>query len=213
MKVNHAGLKAVNGFGEMIIASRHGNFPVKKGDKLAETRIIPLVIREDKMENARQTAMEVTGEENTYFVIVTRGHRHDQTCLERIVRKKHAYIGMIGSRRRVSSVKEAVLEGGGDGEVLDKLYSPIGLDIGAEIPEETGVAITGEIIQVKNRKRRTCGLEADVMRRALHMIRSDGEELKLCHVDMTGADAEDEGMVCGGVVDVLLEVISFNGAS
>ena len=51
-------------------------------------------------------------------------------------------------------------------------------------------------------------MEADVIRRALHMIRSPEEpERKLCHVDMTGADAEDEGMVCGGVVDVLLEVV------
>ena len=41
------------------------------------------------------------------------------------------------------------------------------------------------------------------------MIRDGSEERKLCHVDMTGAEAEDEGMVCGGIVDVLLEVISF----
>jgi molybdenum cofactor synthesis domain-containing protein len=58
LKVNNAGLKAVNGFGEMMIASRHGNFAVKKGDKLAGTRIIPLVIKKDKMENARQAAAE-----------------------------------------------------------------------------------------------------------------------------------------------------------
>lgn len=61
LKVNGRGLKAVNGLGEMMIASRHGDFPVKKGDKLAGTRIIPLVIKEDKMEKARQAAMEVTG--------------------------------------------------------------------------------------------------------------------------------------------------------
>lgn len=61
LKVDDRGLKAVNGFGEMMIASRHGNFPVKKGDKLAGTRIIPLVIQEEKMERARQAAMEATG--------------------------------------------------------------------------------------------------------------------------------------------------------
>ncbi len=61
LKVNQAGLKAVNGLGRMMIASRHGNFPVKKGDKLAGTRIIPLVIEEESMEAARNAAREATG--------------------------------------------------------------------------------------------------------------------------------------------------------
>ena len=61
LKVNDQALKAVNGFGQMMIASRHGNFPVRKGDKLAGTRIIPLVIEEEKMEAARKRAMDITG--------------------------------------------------------------------------------------------------------------------------------------------------------
>lgn len=61
LKVDNAGLKAVNGFGQMMIATRHGNFAVKKGDKLAGTRIIPLVIEEEKMEEAKRAVMEVTG--------------------------------------------------------------------------------------------------------------------------------------------------------
>ncbi|MCI8951110.1 MAG: molybdopterin-binding protein [Lachnospiraceae bacterium] len=60
-KVNNQGIRAINGFGQMMIASRHGNFPVKKGDKLAGTRIIPLVIEEEKMRAARQEAMKATG--------------------------------------------------------------------------------------------------------------------------------------------------------
>ncbi len=63
LKVNSAGLKAVNGFGQMMIASRHGNSPVKKGDKLAGTRIIPLVIEEEKMRAAEMACMEKTGGE------------------------------------------------------------------------------------------------------------------------------------------------------
>ncbi|MCD7881521.1 MAG: molybdopterin-binding protein [Clostridiales bacterium] len=55
-RVNRAGLRAVNSLGEMMIACRHGNFPVKRGDKLAGTRIIPLVIEEEKMERAREVA-------------------------------------------------------------------------------------------------------------------------------------------------------------
>lgn len=51
-------LNAVNGLGEMMIATRHGNFPVKAGDRLAATRIIPLVIEAEKMEQARKAAGE-----------------------------------------------------------------------------------------------------------------------------------------------------------
>lgn len=61
LKVNNEGLKAVNGFGQMMIATRHGNFAVKKGDKLAGTRIIPLVIEEEKMTKAKEAAMAATG--------------------------------------------------------------------------------------------------------------------------------------------------------
>lgn len=60
LKVDNRGLKAVNGFGQMMIAARHGNFAVKKGDKLAGTRIIPLVIEEEKMEAAKKAAAEAT---------------------------------------------------------------------------------------------------------------------------------------------------------
>lgn len=61
LKVDNKGLKAVNGFGQMMIATRHGNFVVKKGDKLAGTRIIPLVIEEEKMTKAKEAAMAATG--------------------------------------------------------------------------------------------------------------------------------------------------------
>lgn len=61
LKVDNKGLKAVNGFGQMMIATRHGNFTVKKGDKLAGTRIIPLVIEEEKMTKAKEAAMAETG--------------------------------------------------------------------------------------------------------------------------------------------------------
>ena len=61
LKVQSQALKAVNGFGQMMIASRHGNFPVKKGDKLAGTRIIPLIIEEEKMRAAKEAALAAAG--------------------------------------------------------------------------------------------------------------------------------------------------------
>ena len=60
-KIKNEALKAVNSMGQMMIASRHGNGPVKAGGKLAGTRIIPLVIEEEKMEAAKKAAMEITG--------------------------------------------------------------------------------------------------------------------------------------------------------
>ncbi len=61
LKVNVEGLRAINRFGQMMIASRHSNFAVKKGDKLAGTRIIPLVIEKKRMEAARKMALKATG--------------------------------------------------------------------------------------------------------------------------------------------------------
>ena len=57
-RINREKLRAVNSFGQMMIASRHGDFQVKKGDKLAGTRIIPLVIEKEKMERVKSVAGE-----------------------------------------------------------------------------------------------------------------------------------------------------------
>lgn len=65
LKIRRGALVRVNRLGEMMIASRHGDFPVKKGDKLAGTRIIPLVIQEEKMKKAREEA----GEEPIFSIL------------------------------------------------------------------------------------------------------------------------------------------------
>lgn len=57
-KVNKEAMRRVNRMGQLMIASKHGNFPVKKGDKLAGTRIVPLVIEKEKMERAKHEAGE-----------------------------------------------------------------------------------------------------------------------------------------------------------
>ncbi len=109
----------------------------------------------------------IPGSDDTFFVIVTRGHRYDRECLRNIVRKPHAYIGMIGSRRRVAIIKDELAAEGIPREILDSVYSPIGLDIGAETPEEISVAIMAEIIEVKNRKKRHSGFTRELMRALL----------------------------------------------
>ncbi|MDQ7096892.1 XdhC family protein [Desulfosporosinus sp. PR] len=86
---------------------------------------------------------------HTFVVIVTRGHRYDKVCLKKVIYQPAAYVGMIGSRRRVKALKAELEEEGVPGELLQKLYSPIGLNIGAETPEELAVSILSELIKVQ----------------------------------------------------------------
>lgn len=86
---------------------------------------------------------------DTYIVLVTRGHSHDVECLLAVIDSPARYIGMIGSKRRVKAVFELLeREQGIDPAKFDRVYAPIGLDIGAETPTEIAMAIMAEIINV-----------------------------------------------------------------
>jgi xanthine dehydrogenase accessory factor len=82
----------------------------------------------------------------SHLVIVTRGHRHDEICLREVIEKPARYIGMIGSRRRSTTIREHLRREGVGAEHLRRVHSPIGLDIGAITPEEIALAILAEII-------------------------------------------------------------------
>jgi xanthine dehydrogenase accessory factor len=86
---------------------------------------------------------------NTYIVMVSRGHKQDETALRAVVSRGAGYVGMIGSKRRVSTVLRHLAEEGFDLETLERIYTPIGFDIGAETPEEIAVSIMAEIIAVR----------------------------------------------------------------
>lgn len=88
-----------------------------------------------------------------FIVIVTRGHRHDGVCLRNALSYDSKYIGMIGSKRRVKGMMEELLEEGYSQDVLDQIYSPIGLHIGAVTPDEVAVSIIAEIISVRRNGR------------------------------------------------------------
>ncbi len=86
-----------------------------------------------------------------HVVLVTRGHRHDMDCLRAVVGQPVAYIGMIGSRHRVETVfKLLTAESGVDPALLAKVYSPIGLDLGARTPAEIAVAVAAELVKVRH---------------------------------------------------------------
>ncbi len=91
-------------------------------------------------------------DEDSYIVIVTRGHSHDRTVLAQALRTKAGYIGMIGSRRKNRIVFERLLSDGFTREDIERVHAPIGLPIGGETPEEIGISILAEMIRIRNRK-------------------------------------------------------------
>ncbi len=86
---------------------------------------------------------------NTYVVLVSRGHRYDEEALRASVGRGAAYVGMIGSQRRTSTVLRHLGEEGFDQAALDAVSTPIGLDIGAETPEEIAISILAELIMFR----------------------------------------------------------------
>jgi xanthine dehydrogenase accessory factor len=85
----------------------------------------------------------------TYIVLVTRGHQHDVDCLLEVLDDPVAYIGMIGSQRRVRAVFDLLeREQGIPREKFGRVHAPIGIDIGAITPAEIAVCIMAEIINV-----------------------------------------------------------------
>jgi xanthine dehydrogenase accessory factor len=88
---------------------------------------------------------------STYVVVITRGHVHDVDCLTEILGKKLAYVGLIGSRRRVRIVLEILDKEGISQAHLKKVFTPIGLPIGAESPEEIAISIVSELVCVRRK--------------------------------------------------------------
>ncbi|AGF54480.1 xanthine dehydrogenase accessory factor [Clostridium saccharoperbutylacetonicum] len=91
-------------------------------------------------------------DKDSYIVIVTSGHLFDLTCLKQALRTEAYYIGMIGSRRKRNIVYEVLKEEGFTVEDFNKVHNPIGLEIGAETPEEISVSIAAELIKVRRER-------------------------------------------------------------
>ncbi len=94
---------------------------------------------------------DLTIDERSHVLLVTRGHKYDYECLVRVLQQESApaYVGMIGSRRRVRATYVRLLEDGIPRERLAAVHAPVGLDIGAETPEEIAVAVAAELVRVR----------------------------------------------------------------
>ena len=256
----------------IICGAGHVAMPIISITRMMGLNVTVIDDREEFIENAKKRGAsrticksfaegmaEVEGSDDTFFVVVTRGHRYDKDCVGAALRKRHAYVGMIGSRRHAAFVRQNLLKEGLSEELIDSIYTPIGLDIGAETPEEIAVSIVGEIIEVKNRRKRNIGFpkammraimeegrdpmilatiikragsapravgsrmlvrrdgtivgtigggsaEADIMKYAARLLTEGFCGTQVRHVDLA-CSAEEDGMVCGGVIDVLLEAL------
>ena len=203
-------------------------------------------------------ALDKIDDPNTYYVIVTRGHKDDNLCLKTILNKPFTYCGMIGSRSKIKVVFDDLRSQGYSEDQLKTVHSPIGLPIGANTPEEIAVCIVAEMIQVKNAATRgsewdeaLCAAietinepyamvtlidkkgsaprstgarmivkrdgtiissigggfgEYEASQRALEMLKNDRHaERYTCK--MNNREASDKGMVCGGTIDILIQIV------
>lgn len=103
-----------------------------------------------------------------YLISVTRGHAFDEEVVRAALKQPGCFIGMIGSKRRSRAMLARLAEDGIDPALLDEIHAPLGLDIGAETPEEIAIAIVAEIIRERRTGARddfTLGVKSGRLRR------------------------------------------------
>jgi xanthine dehydrogenase accessory factor len=89
--------------------------------------------------------------QDTYLVIVTRGHQHDAEALRECIASEAAYIGMIGSDRKVKLMQKKFLEEGwATASQFDRVHAPIGVEIGSKTVEEIAVSIAAQLVHVRS---------------------------------------------------------------
>jgi len=112
----------------------------------------------------------------SYVVLVTRAHMYDFDCLSRLAdtaAPEPRYVGMIGSRRRVRAAFEALLAAGVPRERLERVHAPIGLEIGAETPEEIAVSIAAEIVRARRGQTGSCAPRSEQERVLARLVQEE----------------------------------------
>lgn len=136
-------ITAMAGFRVVVLDDRDEFANAERFPDADEIRII-------KDYNRALEGMEI--DEDSYIVILTRGHQYDREVLEQSLRTDAGYIGMISSRRKRDTIYKALMAEGVSRERLEYVHSPIGLDIGAETPEEIAISIVSELISVRQKQ-------------------------------------------------------------
>ena len=123
-----------------------------------------------------ETLQGIPGDMRTAFVVVTREHRFDLTCLRQILEKPFAYAGMMGSRSRAALVREELAAAGTPAAAVDRVHMPVGIRIGSQTPEEIAVSILAEIISVMNASR--CCSFPEELQEGLRALAEEGSQTK-----------------------------------
>lgn len=101
------------------------------------------------VENFERAFDKIHIDRDSYIVIVTRGHKYDRIILEQALGTNAKYIGMIGSKRKTLTILKTLNERGVPEQVLNRVYSPIGISIGAVTPEEIALSIVSELVKIR----------------------------------------------------------------
>jgi xanthine dehydrogenase accessory factor len=102
------------------------------------------------VESFQTSLQKIDVDSNTYCVIVTRGHSHDELALRHLAGTQARYIGMLGSRRKINTIFENLTKAGIPHEALARVHAPLGLDIGSRSPEEIAISAVAELIADRN---------------------------------------------------------------
>lgn len=113
-------------------------------ERFPESEVIVL----DSFENIPDFPID----ENSYIIILTRGHLYDSSSLEWALKKNPCYIGMIGSRTKIGLTYEKLMKNGFSKQELDKVHAPIGIKLDAQTPAEIAVCIAAELINCRANK-------------------------------------------------------------
>jgi len=134
-------LAALVGFRAVVIDDRQDFANMERFPEASRTIIL-------KDYNRAFEGLEI--DQDSFIVIVTRGHQYDREVLEQSLETSAGYIGMISSRRKREAIYDYLVAAGVKKERLEFVHSPIGIDIGGETPEEIAVSIVAELIKVRN---------------------------------------------------------------
>lgn len=171
----------------IIAGSGHIAYAIAKLAQMLgfEIIVIDAMAKKEKFPEARlvisdfvETSMPtVHASENSYIVIVTR-HKDDMPALKAALKTRASYIGLIGSKRRVLQAFQILLKEGVTPQQLERINAPVGLDIGAETPDEIALSIMAEITQRRRLGSNKAAEPKKVKSESIHSLSRESETPK-----------------------------------
>lgn len=120
-------------------------------DDFANMKRFPFALQTVVSTDFSQCFKDISIRPEDYVCVMTRGHAHDADALACALRTPARFVGMIGSSRKRAAIYERMLGQGFSQGQLDAVHCPIGLEIGADSPEEIAVSIMAQIIEARSR--------------------------------------------------------------